>query len=76
MACSSEHTEANERLANLWNVTIDRAPCRNNIWKRDTREAILVGLLGDCVRYGILDSTRSKLLAQADEAFVLTETSA
>jgi hypothetical protein len=64
-----------EGLVFHWNETIAQAPGRDDTWRRNIREAILGGLLADCVLYGILDSTRGKLLTQSDKASKLTESS-
>jgi len=48
-----------ERFAVHWKALED-VDSKDQTWKRVIRTGVLIGLLGDCMVYGILDSTRSK----------------
>jgi len=58
------------KFADHWKL-IDEKDGKDQIWKRNVRVGILIGMLGDCVASGILDSTRSKSLAEDNMRYEL-----
>jgi len=58
------------KFADHWEL-IDEKPGKDQIWRRNVRVGILIGMLGDCVASGILDSTDSKSPAEDDMRYEL-----
>ena len=58
------------KFADHWEL-IDEKEGKDQAWRRNVRVAILIGMFGDCVASGILDSTDSKSPAEDDTRYEL-----